>query len=442
MIFLVAILRVGLLVKFTRSSLYFIFTVLVVVFLFSSLPIFSYRVHYESGYFIGDSVGFLLSYITVIVMVTSLYSYNFKFDPMLVYRVFTFLFVCSIMVFTTNNMFILYFFYESSLIPISYAIVKWGAYPERGYRALLIVLFTRVLTFPFILLVLAFVSYITCTPHFYLGSILGGGVPLALVFLIVLAFAVKLPLYGLHYWLPMAHVEAPTFGSMLLAGLLLKIGGCGLIRFSFLIFPVIADLNSYLVRYLIFSIVAVSLVCCAQSDMKRLVAYSSVLHMTFICVLVLAGSPLAFSCALIAIVFHGLSSPLLFFLVGNLYFLYKTRLLLALRNLTTFAPLLAIIRIFSFLLNIPVPPVPSFLREVLVFLSAMPLRWLFLIIALLVIFCVMVYSLSWFLPLMRPSSQHVVAGRLGLSTYSIHLVLIYVSFGFVFFIDLFFVYGD
>jgi NADH-quinone oxidoreductase subunit M len=172
----------------------------------------------------------------------------------------------------------------------------------------------------------------------------------------------------------MAHVEAPTFGSMLLAGLLLKIGGCGLIRFSFLMFPVISDLNFYLVSYLIFRLIAVSLVCCAQSDMKRLVAYSSVLHITFICVLILAGSPVAFSCALIVMVFHGLSSPLLFFLVGNLYSLYKRRLLLTLRNLTTFAPLLAMIGVFSFLLNIPVPPVPSFLSEVLVFLSAIPLR--------------------------------------------------------------------
>jgi NADH:ubiquinone oxidoreductase subunit 4 (subunit M) len=198
-IFLVASLTAGLLIKFTRSSLYFVFTALSIIYLFSSLPMFSYRVHYETGYFLGDATAFLLRYITIIVILTSLYSYNFKFEPIVAYKVFTFLFVCSIIVFTTNNMFVLYFFYESSLIPISYAIIKWGAYPERGYSALLMVLFTSILTFPFMLLVLRFVSYLTCTPHFYLGSLLSESVPLAIVFLIILAFAVKLPLYGLHY---------------------------------------------------------------------------------------------------------------------------------------------------------------------------------------------------------------------------------------------------
>lgn len=121
--------------------------------------------------------------------------------------------------------------------------------------------------------------------------------------------------------------------------------------------------------YFIFAIFMSSFMCCIQSDFKRLVAYSSVVHMSFICLLFCSVTSLSYKAALILIVFHGLSSPVLFCLVGVLYQLYRTRQFILTRGLLTVSPLCAFISTSIFLLRVPVPPSPGFLSEVLLFTS-------------------------------------------------------------------------
>ena len=171
-------------------------------------------------------------------------------------------------------MFFLYLFYEASLVPILYIIIKWGSYPERSLSSIMLLVYTSVFTFPFLYIIFKF-YFSSFTFVFNLVDRRVGSSFLSRV-IIFFTFAVKLPVYGLHYWLPMAHVEAPTFGSILLAGVLLKLGGVGLIRFS----PLIALdlLKSVFLGYSLVLMVFVTLVCCIQSDFKRLVAYSSVSH--------------------------------------------------------------------------------------------------------------------------------------------------------------------
>jgi NADH:ubiquinone oxidoreductase subunit 4 (subunit M) len=218
--------------------------------------------------------------------------------------------------------------------------------------------------------------------------------PVFLSFIILIAFSVKLPVYGLHFWLPMAHVEAPTFGSIILAGVLLKLGGVGLVRLSrFLSFDF---LISTFLRYLFIFLFFVTLICCFQTDFKRLVAYSSVSHMIAVPLLFFSNNLLAHKSLLILIFFHGLRSPVLFILVGVLYSYFSSRQLVVIRGLLLISPLISFIMVLAFFFTISAPPFPSFVAEVYFFVSSYVLSSYFIYSVILFTFFSLVYNLLWF----------------------------------------------
>jgi len=191
----------------------------------------------------------------------------------------------------------------------------------------------------------------------------------------------------------MAHVEAPTYGSIILAGVLLKLGGLGLIRFRSLVN--FSQLDYYLLSYLLIFIVFSTLICCFQSDFKRLVAYSSVSHMMALPFLLLVNSKFSFSTVTLLMFFHGLSSPLLFMLVGVIYSIYSTRQLALVRGLALISPLLSFILVLAFFFTMSAPPFPSFISEVFFFLSSYSLTPYFLVSLVLFAFLSLVYNLNW-----------------------------------------------
>ena len=191
----------------------------------------------------------------------------------------------------------------------------------------------------------------------------------------------------------MAHVEAPTFGSMILAGVLLKLGGIGLLRLS----PILSLslLSTLLLSYLMFRLSFVTLICCFQSDLKRLVAYSSVSHIMAIPILLLSNSSLAFKSSVILMFFHGISSPLLFICVGVIYSMFSTRQLVLLRGLLLASPLFSFILVMSFVFTMSTPPFPSYVAEVMFLLFSYSLTYYMVIPALLFTFFSLVYNLNW-----------------------------------------------
>lgn len=209
-------------------------------------------------------------------------------------------------------------------------------------------------------------------------------------FLFLFVFSVKLPIYGLHFWLPIAHVEAPTFGSIVLAGVLLKLGGVGLIRVLSLV-DFLALIRVLLAYFVIFTVYS-TLVCCSQSDFKRLVAYSSVAHMIVVPILIVADELLRIKIACLGMFIHGLASPLMFMLVGIYYFVFGTRQMVFMRGLLTISPLLSFLSTVAFFVSVSAPPFPGFVSEVYSFLSVFRLSGFIILVFLFVPVFSMVYN--------------------------------------------------
>lgn len=306
------------------------------------------------------------------------------------YLSYLFLLICSYFVFSTTNLLWLYVFYELSLIPIIYIILKWGTYPDRLSRSVIMLLFTTFFSFPCMVIVL-YVSSAKLLPLVTLGDSL----PLRtfISILLLMCFAVKLPLYGVHYWLPIAHVEAPTPGRMVLAGILLKLGGLSIIRLSTITSFLCCE--SILLSYLCFSLVVSSVITSLQPDFKRLVAYSSVVHITILLIPLLLNLSLTTQAVLMIIVFHGLVSPIIFILVGWCYSISQTRLLPLMQGMSLVSYPLSIFLIIAFLINIPTPPFSTFISEVVLFISITTYFKYLFVFALFYIFISIVFNLSW-----------------------------------------------
>jgi len=347
--------------------------------------------------YVFDETSLLILYVTFLVvsasiLVVPVWSLSVSISTLL-------LFVSCVFVFCSNNMFVIYIAFELSLLPIIYIIITIGVYPDRTTASLYLLAYTSLLALPFSFLLFHIYS------SYHTFSILLPYTPLSRfsTLLLFLTFSVKLPIYGLHHWLPIAHVEAPTFGSILLAGVLLKLGGVGLIRFSSLLD--ISTLQKTMLSYSIVFISLVTLICISQSDFKRLVAYSSVSHIILIPILIMLNTNLSFKVITIVMFFHALSSPLLFAVVGSCYSIYSSRMLAFSRGLLTLNPLFSTLVLIGFLLTLSVPPTPSFLAEVLFVVSlyiSIPSSMVFLA---LFIFLSLAYNLHWFSPTVFQSSS-------------------------------------
>jgi NADH-quinone oxidoreductase subunit M len=206
----------------------------------------------------------------------------------------------------------------------------------------------------------------------------------SLVFWLLLAgFAVKLPVFPLHTWLPDAYVEAPTAGSIMLAGALAKMGGYGLLRLALPLAPDAARAAAPLLATLgIVAIVYGAVVALAQTDLKRLVAYSSVAHMGFVVLAVAIGTPLALTAAMLVMVAHGLIAPLLFLLAGQLEDRTHTRSLERFGGLLRPLPAWGVLFVFASLASLGLPGLAGFPGELATFLEGLgPFGWWMIVVA-------------------------------------------------------------
>jgi len=323
----------------------------------------------------------LTSLLTPIVVVTSRTSPKQKYHQYLA----SFLIMEGLMigVFCALDGFLFYLFWESMLIPMFIIIGLWGG-NNRVYATVKFFLYTF-LGSVFMLIALIYLYFKTggySISDFH-------SVPLSmreqlLIFLAFLfAFAVKIPMWPVHTWLPDAHVEAPTGGSVILAAILLKMGGYGFLRFSLPIAPdASAYLSSFMIALSLVAIIYIGLVAIAQTDMKKLIAYSSISHMGFVTlgafVFFSIGTQtassetmsLALTGAMIQMISHGLISAALFLCVGVMYDRLHTRLISGYRGVVNSMPKFATLMVFFVLANAAVPGTSGFVGEFTIILAS------------------------------------------------------------------------
>lgn len=279
-------------------------------------------------------------------------------------------------VFVSLDLFMFYVFWELTLIPMFFLILKWGG-NDRRYAAQKFFIYT--FTASVIMLLGIVTLYFLNDGSFDITELtrasqaatdrgdiwLGANMQNALFLMFLIGFLVKLPAVPFHTWLPDAHVQAPTSGSMLLAGVMLKMGGYGLFRFCVSLFPdALVNFQWLLLTIGLVSLVYGSMVCLGQNNLKKMVAYSSVSHMGVITLGIATMEPLGFAAAIFMMFAHGIISPMLFAVCGSFKHHYHTLEIGAMRGLARHSPFLAVFMMFSWMASLGLPLLAGFVAEI------------------------------------------------------------------------------
>jgi len=315
----------------------------------------------------GISILFILltTFIAPICIFSGIQSIKFKIKEFLI----AILVMETLMlgVFCSLDLVIFYLFFEGGLIPMFLIIGIWGG-PKRVYSAFKFFLFTLLGS---VLMLVAIISIYWITGTTDVVKLLDIRIPQEYQYLLWLAFfssfAVKLPMWPVHTWLPDAHVEAPTAGSVILAAILLKMAGYGFMRFSLGLFPIASDYFTPLIFILsVIAIIYTSLVALMQDDMKKLIAYSSVAHMGFVTIGIFSLNKQGLEGSIIQMISHGLISAALFLCVGVVYDRYHSRMISSYGGLVNIMPKYAFVFMIFTLAALGLPGTSGFVGEFLV----------------------------------------------------------------------------
>ena len=328
-------------------------------------------------------------------------------------------------VFVALDFFLFYVFWEVMLVPMYFLIGVWGS-DRRLYAAIKFFLYTLAGSVVMLLGILALYFYAPVAPGgtrtFDVPTLLAAAQTFSdslkvwLFWGFFFAFAIKVPMFPFHTWLPDAHTEAPTAGSVILAGVLLKMGTYGFIRFSLPLLPLNAALRSRIITIVIFlSLVAIvygALVCLMQKDMKRLIAYSSVSHLGFCTLGIFALTPNGLSGSVLQQINHGISTGALFLIVGVLYERRHTRMISDFGGLATPMPNFAAIYLIISLSSLGMPLLNGFIGEFTILQGAFQVNkawaaWGVLGVILGAAYLLWLYQRVMFGPVTQPANEHL-----------------------------------
>jgi len=347
----------------------------------------AFNIHYHLGVD-GISVPLVLltSFMTMVVVVAGWEVIEKRVAQYMA----SFLIMSGLMigVFSALDTILYYVFWEAMLIPMFLVIGIWGG-PNRVYATIKFFLYTLLGS---LLMLVAFIYLYHQTDSFALTDYyqlpLALPVQILIFFAFFMAFAVKIPMWPVHTWLPDAHVEAPTGGSVVLAAIMLKLGAYSFLRFAM---PIAPDASHYLAGFMItlslISIVYIAFVALAQRDMKKLIAYSSISHMGFVTLGMFIFNPLGLEGAIVQMISHGFISAAMFLCVGVLYDRVHSREISAYGGVVNTMPTFAAFAVLFAMANAGLPGTSGFVGEFLVILGSMQVNfWYAFLAALTLIF--------------------------------------------------------
>nr|YP_009310890.1 NADH dehydrogenase subunit 4 [Triodontophorus nipponicus]AOT98923.1 NADH dehydrogenase subunit 4 [Triodontophorus nipponicus] len=354
---------------FFKPLLFFMFVVIFSFMLFKNIS-------WSGFFFVVDSNVFVLLIFMMIfiygVVLISEKNFNLIMLSSMLIMICLFFFVSS-------NMLMLYMYFELSMFPILIMILGYGSQIEKINSGYYLLFYAAICSFPFLFIYYKSMFYFT-TCYFDFN------ISWELFFILSLSFMMKFPVYFLHLWLPKAHVEAPTTASMLLAGLLLKLGTAGYLR---ILGSMNFVYNNFWVIIALLGMILASFSCVFQSDAKSLAAYSSVTHMSFLLLTMIYIMMSSKVSGLMMMLAHGYTSTMMFYLIGEFYHTTSTRMVYFLNSFFTSSIFFGIIFSLVFLSNSGVPPSLSFLSEFMIVVNSV-------MISKLLFFMIFIYFLVSF----------------------------------------------
>nr|WEF74827.1 NADH dehydrogenase subunit 4 [Parnassius stoliczkanus] len=312
--------------------------------------------------------------------------------------------------FSMLNLFMFYLFFEGSLIPTLMLIIGWGYQPERIQAGMYLLFYTLFASLPMLMGIFFIFNYLNYLTIYFMKFF---NMNLYLLYMsMILAFLVKMPMYFLHLWLPKAHVEAPVSGSMILAGIMLKLGGYGLLRILILFQGIGSKMNFIWIIISLLGGLYISLNCFCQVDMKSLIAYSSVAHMSLVIAGIMTMNYWGYLGSYIMMIGHGLCSSGMFCLANINYERLHSRSLFMNKGMMNFMPSMSLWWFLLMSSNMAAPPSLNLMGEISLINSLVSWSWLSMIMLIMMSFFSAGYSLYLY-----SYTQH---GKYNLSIYSFY----------------------
>ena len=317
---------------------------------------------------------------------------NFNFYLILIFLIEYFL----LKAFYTYDIFYFFIYFEASVIPMFLIIVFWGSRSRKIKASFYLVVYTTISSFFFIIFLIILWSNVGSFNMIVLKNYsLNFNLQNLLWFFSFILFSAKIPIFPFHIWLPEAHVEAPTVGSVILASLILKLGSYGIIKITLPIFFYSCKFFSPIINLFCFlGVLYCSFITIRQVDIKKIIAYSSVVHMNFLIIGLFSFNYISYIGSIFLMLAHGITSSALFFLAGILYDRFKSRIIFYYSGLVFIMPIYSFFFFFFFFFsNLGFPGSPNFIGELLILIGILDYSIFFFLLILLSFFLSIIYSI-------------------------------------------------